>query len=312
MKSKRTGPARPEHNETKATILALCTVLLWSTVATAFKLSLTYLKPVQLLAWSCNFSLLALGLALYFNGQLSQAWFIDKKNFVKSLAMGTLNPLLYYIVLFKAYDLLPAQEAQALNYTWAFTLALLSVPLLGQQLGKWDLIGGITAYSGVWIIITRGKIFSLVFESPVGVSLALGSTIIWSLYWIGSRKDSSPPLITLFRNFLVATPMVWIICGLTDGIIIPELTAIGGATYVGFFEMGFAFALWLKALKFTKSSARIGNLIFISPFLSLFLISMLLKEKIFYSTIPGLIFIITGLTLQQYSAKHPTKDSDSN
>ena len=31
---------------------------------------------------------------------------------------GFLNPFLYYIILFKAYSLLPAQEALSLNYTW--------------------------------------------------------------------------------------------------------------------------------------------------------------------------------------------------
>ena len=46
---------------------------------------------------------------------------------VRAAALGFLNPFLYYVVLFKAYDLLPAQEAQPLNYTWAITLAILFV-----------------------------------------------------------------------------------------------------------------------------------------------------------------------------------------
>ena len=32
--------------------------------------------------------------------------------------MGLFNPFLYYLVLFKAYDLLEAQEAGTLNYIW--------------------------------------------------------------------------------------------------------------------------------------------------------------------------------------------------
>ena len=51
--------------------------------------------------------------------------------------LGLLNPFLYYLVLFKAYALLPAQQAQPLNYTWAITLSLLAVPLLKQQV-RWQ------------------------------------------------------------------------------------------------------------------------------------------------------------------------------
>ena len=48
-------------------------------------------------------------------------------NYKKVFILGLVNPFLYYLVLFKAYDLLPAQEAQAINYTWALMLAFLSV-----------------------------------------------------------------------------------------------------------------------------------------------------------------------------------------
>jgi drug/metabolite transporter (DMT)-like permease len=299
MKNSKSKLPHLESNETKATIMALSTIILWSTVATAFKLSLNHLKPIQLLAWACIFSMIALGLLLYYTGQLNIAGFSNKNGSFKFLILSLLNPLLYYIILFKAYDFLPAQEAQALNYTWAFTLALLSVPLLKQKLSKWDLIGGIVSYCGVWTIITRGKILSLEFASPAGVSLALGSTIIWSLYWIIARKDSSPQIPALFKNFLFATPLIWVICALTEGLTIPSLKGLAGAAYVGFFEMGFAFALWLKAMKLTNNSSRISNLIFLSPFLSLIFISVFLKEKIFFSTIPGLILIVIGLTLQR-------------
>ncbi len=59
---------------------------------------------------------------------------------------------------------------------------------------------------------------------------------------------------------------------------------IAGAIYVGLFEMGITFVLWLTALKKATHIARISNLIFISPFLSLLLISFILGEPIAPST----------------------------
>jgi drug/metabolite transporter (DMT)-like permease len=72
-----------------------------------------------------------------------------------------------------------------------------------------------------------------------------------------------------------------------------------GAIYVGLFEMGITFVLWLSALKLSENTAKVGNLIFISPFLSLVFIRVFVGEEILMSTLLGLALIITGLIAQQ-------------
>lgn len=287
-------------SETRATLLALGAVLCWSTVASAFKLSLRYLEPLQLLAWASVFSLATLGGLLVATGQWRQLRATTRGDVARSLALGVCNPLLYYVVLFAAYDRLPAQEAQPLNYTWAFTLAILAVPLLGQRPGRWDLIGGVIAYTGVWVIATRGQVLSVEFADPVGVALALGSTVLWALYWIGSTRDQRPPLVSLFSHFAAAAPLIVIVCLMVHGMDGTPWQGLVGAAYVGVFEMGVAFALWLGAMRRTNSAARIGMLIFLSPFLSLVFIRVLVGEVILASTMVGLVFIVTGLVAQQW------------
>lgn len=49
------------------------------------------------------------------------------------ILLGAINPLAYYLVLFKSYDLLPASQAQPLNYSWAITLTLMAAVFLGQK-----------------------------------------------------------------------------------------------------------------------------------------------------------------------------------
>lgn len=287
-------------NDQRAVLFGLGAVLLWSTVATAFKLSLQYLTPVQLLAWSSAVSLLTLGVLLAASGRLGEVLRGTRRDYLRSLALGLVNPLCYYLVLFEAYDRLPAQEAQPLNYTWAFTLALLAVPLLGHRLTRADVLGGLVAYGGVWVIATRGEVFSLEFANPAGVALALGSTVLWALYWIYSTRDKRDPLVALFCNFALGLPFVLAVCALTDGLAVPDWRGLAGAAWVGVFEMGLAFALWLSALRLTSSTSRIGNLIFLSPFLSLFFIRAFVGEAILPSTWLGLALIITGLAAQQW------------
>jgi drug/metabolite transporter (DMT)-like permease len=74
---------------------------------------------------------------------------------------------------------------------------------------------------------------------------------------------------------------------------------------VGVFEMGLVFALWLSALRLTSSASRIGNLVFLSPFLSLFFIRAFVGETILPSTWIGLGLIVTGLAVQQVFRPRP-------
>lgn len=290
-------------NQRQALLFGGATVLLWSTVATAFKLALRDLSPLQLLFVASFVSILVMGLILVFQGRWRALFQLRTKDYLISVPFGLLNPCLYYIVLFGAFDRLPAQEAQPINYTWALTLAYLSVPLLGQRLSRTDVIAGLICYGGVVIIATRGAPWALEFSDGFGVFLALASTIIWALYWIANTRDQREPLIGLFLNFTVAFPVITIICALTDGLPALDSTGFLAATYVGVFEMGVAFVLWLYAMKKAENTSQVSNLIFISPFLSLVFIHFILGEVILSSTYAGLVLIVAGLWIQQRGQK---------
>ncbi len=283
----------------KAFLYGISAVLLWSTVASAFKISLRYLEPPQLVLWATLSSLLVLSGFLAVRGRLRTAFSCSRREGFLSLGLGLLNPFLYYLVLFEAYDRLPAQEAQPLNYTWAVVLGLLSIPLLGQRLTRADLLATAVSYTGVVIISTRGNLLDLRFSDPLGVGLALGSTVIWALYWIFNTRDARDPVVGLFQNFLFGLPFVLAFVLIFSEAAVPDLRGLLGAFYVGAFEMGVTFVLWLSALKLTGSASRIGNLIFVSPFLSLVLIHLLVGEEIRGSTFAGLVFIMGGLAVQQ-------------
>lgn len=282
---------------------ALISVFLWSTVATAFKFSLQYLSPEELVLYASTTSLIALFIIVIIQKKLNLVLSYLKENFILVITLGAINPFLYYLVLFKAYDLLPAQEAQAINYTWALMLAFLSVPFLKQKLRLADIVAGIICYFGVLIISTKGEPFSLNFTNIDGVLLALLSTVLWSLYWIFNTKSKSDSVVGLFCNFLVATPIVLIYFLLTQPIELPEANGLLAAIYVGLFEMGITFLFWLKAMQSAQSTSKIANLIFLSPFVSLIFIYFIVGEKIYISTIIGLSTIILGLLIQQYKSK---------
>jgi drug/metabolite transporter (DMT)-like permease len=289
-----------------ATFYALAAVLCWSTVATAFKLTLAHVNPLQLILLSSVMSCLFLMTLLVWQGRFKELFSQSASAYRLSILFALMNPCLYYFLLFTAYDLLPAQEAQSINYSWAIVMSLLAVPLLAQKLSRFDIVAAILCYLGVLTIATRGDVFALDFANLNGVMYAVASTLVWSLYWIFNQKDPREPILGLCLNFSVAVPILLLVSFFTGDLLSifdKPWQAFSGSLYIGIFEMGLAFVLWLKAMKFAENTARIANLIFISPFLSLIFINVFLGEKILFSTLIGLGMIIAGLILQQRFAK---------
>jgi len=288
-----------QDTDRRAVKMGLGAVMLWSTVATAFSLSLKYLTPVQLVTLAALVSWCFFASRLGSPARWASLRATSSKERITGLLMGWLNPGLYYLVLFAAYDQLPAQEAMAINYSWGITLALIAAPLLRQRLTPGALLAACISYSGIVVIATRGSPLSLDFAQPLGVGLALLSTLLWSLYWVINTRMPVDPEVNLFLNFSGALPLL---LGLLwwSGTPLPIVwQGWAGGLYVGLFEMGLAFVLWMGAMKATTSTLRISSLIFLSPPLSLILIWMIAGEPVKAYTLIGLILILFGLWLQR-------------
>ncbi len=190
-------------NQSLAYIYALLAVSFWSTVATAFKISLKYISFIQLLFYSSISSLFVLFIILILQNKLKLLLKLTRKEILYSAVLGFFNPFLYYLVLFKAYSLLLTQEAQPLNYTWPLVIVILSSLVLKQKIKSIDIVALLMGFTGVIVISTRGNISSLSFSNPLGISLALGSSIIWATFWILNMRDSRDDVVKLFFEFFV-------------------------------------------------------------------------------------------------------------
>jgi len=287
-------------NQRKAYIYALLAIACWSTIGSAFKLSLRYLDPLALLLFSSVVACATLFVILLVQGKLSLLRNTTSSEILMSALMGMLNPYLYYLVLLRAYDLLPAQEAGTLNYIWPLVLVLLSIPILKQKISAWSIVAVFISFSGILVISTHGNLASFRFTSTAGVLLALGSAVFWAVYWIINLKDKREAVSKIFLNFCFGLLYVFITVVLTKHFWIPPWTGLAGAMYIGLFEMGITFVLWLYALKYSETTARVSNLIYLSPFISLIIIHFAVGEVILLSTVAGLGLIVGGILLQQY------------
>jgi len=286
------------QRQTSAYLHAATAVVLWSTAATAFKLTLRHVSFLTLLVGSSGVSLLFLSAAVLAQGKLPLLKGFGARDWLSSAALGFLNPFLYYVILFKAYSILTAQEALALNYTWPVMLVLLSVPLLGQPLTLRGLGGMLVSFSGVAVIATGGNLAALRFTNPEGVALALSSAVVWALYWIGNvRSGGRDETVKLLVNFLFGFLFVMCTAPFLSDIDFGGVRGVVGCVYVGLFEMGVTFILWLRGLRLSERTEQVGVLVYASPFLSLVFIGLIVGERIALSTLAGLVLIVAGILL---------------
>ena len=294
-------------NQNKAYLFAGIVIFFWSTVATAFKLALDHLEPIQLVFYSTLFSVIVLFFIALIQGKIGLIRSFSKRALMQCAFLGLLNPCLYYIILFKGYDILPAQEAMVINFSWPIMIVILSIPILKQKIDIKSFLSIIVCYVGVVVIATKGDAFSMQFENSLGVVFILITTVIWSLFWLFNTKNSNDSVVSLFLIFLFSLPYILIITYFSDSFVIPSLKGVIGSAYIGLFEMGISVVLWQSALKISTTVSRVASLVFITPFLSLLILHFVLKEDILVSTIFGVIIICLGLILQKYFSRKSDK-----
>ena len=117
-------------------------------------------------------------------------------------------------------------------------------------------------------------------------------------------KDKRDEGVKLLLNFIFGSIFLIVTVVLTGkwhtG---PGWIGIVASVYVGIFEMGITFFFWLKALQMASTTAKVSNLVYLAPFISLVFVHFILHEPVYYTTPLGLLFIISGIFIQTVRSK---------
>lgn len=279
-------------------VCAFGAVLSWSTVATAFKLSLECMSWFSLLSVAIPTATAVFFLIAAFQRKLPQLRQLSAHDAGYIVAIGLLNPLIYYCTLFIAYDLLPAQVAQPVNYTWPMWFIVLYAVVHCTKPSLFQIAGLALSFLGV-VVISTGKPGSAI---PVaGVAVALVSALIWAGYWMLSLRVSVDRIVTLLLGF-AASSLVLVVLRLLGGMGF-SIPGAGYAVYVGLFEMAIPFVLWQYALAKAPNKYLVNQLSYLSPILSLVLINFYLGERLALTTIVGALLIIGGILVSNVRHK---------
>lgn len=283
----------------QAYIYAALSVILWGTIPTAFKIALSELSIVTMLGIATLVSMLVLLIILASSRKLGLLGRMSRKEVLWSALLGLINPVLYYLMLLTAYSRLPGQVAQPVNMIWPVILVFLSMPILHQRIPARSFAALFISLAGVYIITSQGAPLSPGRSDALGVTLALVSGVLWALYFVLNVRDKRDEAVKLFTNFAFGSAYM-IIAMTLSGSFHEEISFRGAAAsvYIGIFEMGITFWLWLRALQLATTSDKISNLIFFAPFISLILLHFIIGEPVYYTTPIGLMIIIGSVLFQ--------------
>lgn len=292
---------------TKSIMLGGVAVVSWATVATAFKIALSHLTVFTMLLVATVTSALIFAAVMSVERRWGELKRMPLRLTAECAALGVLNPVLYYLVLFRAYDMLPAQMAQPLNYAWPIVLLILLAVFNHERIPARKYIGMFISVAGVACISFGGGSIEG-GASVAGILMAISSAALWACYWMFNNrlKNLVHPTVALFLGF-AAGAIVLLIAGCFIGVRIDSTAGLLSGIYIGFFEMGIPFLAFGTALRITSNPALINQMCYLSPFLSLFLISIVLGETILPTTYIGLLLIVVGLAYNQYFVKAPAE-----
>ena len=281
----------------KSYFYALVSVFFWSTTTTVSKLLLHSISTMQVLAVSSVFASLFLLLVNAAKGNLKQLKAYRLRDYLVLAGVGLLGMFLYRMLLFFGVARMLASQAMIVNYLWPIMAVLASCVILREKLTVRKAIAVVMSFLGVVIVTTGGNAAGLSGSDLTGTVLVAVAAVFYGLFVaINKRLQYDSFVSMMFYNAVAA------ICAILGTLFSGETLLLTlsqnlGLVWVGVCNTAIGFVAWDLAMK-TGDTAKVANLAYITPFLSLVVAYFLLGDPITIWSVGGLTVIVAGILLQ--------------
>lgn len=290
----------------KEYIYAIISVLLWSTTATVTKILLGNLDSIQILLFGSLFAVIFLFMINCIKGNLNEIKNYKLKDYSKIFTIGILGTFLYNLFLYLGINTLQASQAFIINYLWPIMTVIFACIILKERITIKTIIAIIISFIGVIIVSSNGNLLNIEKSSIIGTIYCILAAISYGLFSVLNKKQNYNKYISMMLYYLTSFCISLIYCVCAKKTFIPEMNQLLGLLWIGVFTSAIAFTSWAIALE-KGDTARISNIAYITPFISLVWTSVLLKENLNIYSVLGLIIIILGIFIQMQNNKKDAK-----
>ncbi len=285
----------------KQQLCGLGAVLIWATMAAVVKKMVGEIPTMQTLCVSSLFAFLALLLLDVCTGKIRGFRRCRPKVLAKMAGLGFLGMFLYSMLYYLGLGLLSSQEACILNYLWPILLVLFSTFLFKEKLTLGRLLALLCSFAGI-VILSAGQVGQGVAggeERLIGIVCCVLAAACYALFCVLNKHADLDQELTM--------TVIWAVTALCAGLLgflTETWVPIRGWSWLGFLWLGAginaaAYLLWALALKGSRGAASVANLAYLTPFLSLIVSALFLKERLTLKALLALLFIMGGILLQR-------------
>lgn len=278
------------------------TVLIWATLATVVKLVLADIPNFQALSVSSAFAFVFLLLLNIINGSLKEMKHYRVRDYLLMAGLGFLGLFLYSALYYYGIGVLGSQEACILNYLWPMMIVVFACIILKEKLTARKIIAMLLSFAGI-VVLTLGGSGVSTGNRLFGIAACVTAAVCYGLFSVLNKKHALNQNITMMWIWLTTA-----VCSLIAGLLFETWQPVEGLQWAGLLWLGgvvnaVAYLLWAIALKGASDSAKIANLAYLVPFLSIILSAAVLHEAITVNAVIALVLIVSGILLQSIRFK---------
>lgn len=280
----------------KTYLLAAVSIFCWSTVATITKLMLDTLNNVQLLWISSVFAAVFLYIVNVANGNIKKLRAYRIKDYAISVLICIPGTLFYYLFYYAGAERMLASQAFIVNYMWPIMCVVFACIILKEKLTTRKIIAIIVSFIGVGIA-TGGELLKLNYDIIIGSVLCLMGAVSYGVFTALNQKVNYDKGVSMMLGYFATFLITTLINAVKGDLFLPSINQIPGIIWNAVFTMAIANTVWVIALA-KGDTAKISNLAYITPFLSLVWTALVLKESITVNSVLGLVIIVFGIFIQ--------------
>lgn len=281
----------------KSYVYAGISIFVWSTIAAIAKLLLSELSNFQVLFISCFFASLFLLIVNIITGDIKKLKGYKFKDYIKTTLVGLPGTLFYQLFYYSGTARMPASQAFIVNYLWPIMGVVFACIILKEKMTARKGVAIFLSFLGV-AIVTGNELVGFNKDIIIGAVFCILGAVSYGFFTALTQKvnyDKKISSMIYYFNTFVLTGLWIIISGDTFTV---NLTQVLGLAYNGIFCLAVGTTCWAMALQTGGKTAKIANLAYITPFMSLVWTAVILKEKISPLSIVGLCVIILGIIIQ--------------
>lgn len=270
-------------------------LLMWGSFAAVSKLSLAEVDHYEMVFYMFAAAFVASTAVMAVTGRMREVFAVSRRDLMFSI-LCAVPSFLYYFLYGMSLERIPVLEASMLNYLFPAMVVLFAIPINGERWDRYKLISLAFGFVGMLVILTNGNLLSLKLTNLAGDLLAVGAAASWGIFSNLGRKNKLAGDISNYLYIVVSLVLAFAGMLLFSSFELPSIGALSGLMWVGISNIVISYPLWFSLLR-NSSTLFAAGVSFVTPFVNLVFVMLLLGETISPMQIVGLVIIAGSIAI---------------